>query len=101
MPITTKLYVARPKRPPCLLVCAKCVRKADDGKAIRKALKTELGERATRNGRRSGKLIETKCLGVCPKQALTLASGASLARGELLVVKKVADVPAALEALLP
>ena len=64
-------------------------------------MKTELGERAMRGGRRPGKLIETKCLGVCPKQALTLASGASLVRGELLVVKSAADVPAALDALLP
>lgn len=97
---TTTPLVARPKRPPCVLICAKCVKKAENGRAIRKAVKAELSQRAMAAGRRPGKLIETRCMGLCPKRALTLASGATLARGELLVVKGTADVPAALEALL-
>lgn len=97
---TGSLFVARPKRPPSMLICAKCVRKADEGRLIKKGLKAELAQRAAAAGRRPGRLIETKCMGLCPKQAVTLASGATLSRGELLVVKRAGDVPAALERLL-
>jgi hypothetical protein len=92
--------VARPKRPPCMLVCAKCVKKADEGRAIRKALKAQLDQTAKASGRRSGKLIATKCMGLCPKQAVTLASGVTLSRGELLIVRGAADVQAAVALLL-
>ena len=94
------LTVARPKRLPSVLICAKCLKKADDGRRVRKALKAGLAERAKAAGRRPGKLVETKCMGLCPKQAATLASGASLTRGELLVARRAADVPAALDLLL-
>ncbi|MDX7952885.1 (2Fe-2S) ferredoxin domain-containing protein [Lichenihabitans sp. Uapishka_5] len=92
------VIVARPKRPLAVLICGKCVRKAGEGQAIRKAVKAALSDQATAD-RRPGKLVETKCLGLCPKRAVALAGGASLARGELLVVKRAADVPAAIEAL--
>jgi hypothetical protein len=96
---STSPFVVRPKRPPSVLVCAKCVRKVDGGRAVRKALKAGLTERAEAVGQRPGKLIETKCMGLCPKRAVTLASGDMLARGELLIVRSAADVPVALELL--
>lgn len=97
---SASLRIARPKRAPCVLVCSKCVKKADEGRAIRKALKAALAERADAAGRRPGKLVETKCMGLCPKRAVTLASGATLARGELLMVKGAVDAAAALQLLL-
>lgn len=83
-----------------MLVCAKCVKKADEGRAIRKALKAHMAETAKASGRRTGKLVATKCMGLCPKQAVTLASGITLSRGELLIVRDAADVRAAVVLLL-
>ncbi len=57
-----------------LLICRKCSRKlnggfGDDGK---QTLRQMLREMLRKNGRRGQVgLIETRCLGICPKQAVT------------------------------
>ena len=60
-----------------VLVCGKCSRKVGGGfgpkgrtslaKALRKVLKLGRGRKA------SVGIVETKCLGVCPKRAITVA----------------------------
>lgn len=91
--------VAKMKRPSPILICAKCVRRADDGRAIRKALKDALALKGETVGRKAPRLVQTKCMGLCPKRAVTVASGATLARGEMLVVRRVSDLPEAVHVL--
>ncbi|MCW3835605.1 (2Fe-2S) ferredoxin domain-containing protein [Sphingomonas canadensis] len=64
-----------------VLVCAKCSKKLDGGfgprgrqplaKALRKHLRLKKGRKA-----RAG-IVEVKCLGVCPKGAVTVLNGAA------------------------
>lgn len=93
------LRAVKAKRPPGVFVCGKCLRKSDDGRSIRKALKAGMAERAEAAGQRTPKLVETKCMGLCPKQALVVAGGAALARGEVVIVKRAEDASAALDML--
>lgn len=93
------LRVVKAKRPPGVFVCGKCLRKCGDRRSIWKALKSEMAKRADAAGQRAPKLVETKCMGLCPKQALVIAGGATLTLGELVIVKRAEDVPAALDLL--
>ncbi|VXC99611.1 hypothetical protein [Sphingomonas sp. AX6] len=63
-----------------LLVCAKCSKKLDGGFGpkgklpLAKALRKEMG--ATKGRKSSVGIVEVKCLGVCPKRAVTVVDGA-------------------------
>lgn len=102
------LAIACPRRAPPVLVCRKCLKRCDDGRAVRRALKSELKQRgadASASGearkRKPPKLVLTGCFGVCPKRAATLASGATLARGEFVLVRDASEVSAAVDLLVP
>lgn len=79
-----------------VLVCAKCSKKLDGGfgpdgdqplaKALRKQLGIKKGPKA-----RAG-VVETRCLGVCPKRAVTVVDAAR--PGEWLLVSAGADLDA-------
>lgn len=86
---------------PVVLYCGKCLKRCDDGKALRRALKRGAGARAEEIGARKVRLVEAGCLGLCPKGALVAASAATLARGEAVLLRDPAEVAAALPALLP
>ena len=83
-----------------ILVCRKCSKKLSGGfgpdgdDTLSRALKQSL--RAT--GRRSTRIIETKCLGLCPKGAVTVLP--TRTPGTMLAVPKGAD-PAVILASLP
>ncbi len=81
-----------------VLVCGRCARKLPGGrgKGVRKALKAAL------KSRRWGKVrvVETRCLDLCPKRRQVLASWRTLAEGKLLVVAPGFDPDAALEQLM-
>ncbi|WP_298956219.1 (2Fe-2S) ferredoxin domain-containing protein [uncultured Methylobacterium sp.] len=82
-----------------VMVCAKCAKRQGVGaKAVRRGLKQ--GAKRLRGGGRL-RVVEVGCLGLCPKRSLTLASGASLRDGRLLVFDPAADPAAMLAALLP
>lgn len=76
-----------------VLVCGKCSKKLGGGfgakgktplaKALRAALKLKKGRKA-----RIG-IVESKCLGVCPKNAVTVLSGTRA--GEWLLVRPGTD----------
>ena len=73
-----------------ILVCAKCSKKLDGGfgpkgkTPLAKALRKELG---LKKGRKAGAgIVEVKCLGVCPRGAVTVINGAK-SRDWLLVPK--------------
>ena len=75
-----------------VLICRKCSKKlaggfGADGKAtLRTALRATL--RAL-GKRRSVRIVETGCFGICPKKAVTVARGT--VPGELLVIGKGTD----------
>lgn len=96
--------VARAPFRAAVLVCGKCSRKLDGGfgkrgrEPARKALK-----RALKSGAwgRKVRVVETSCLGLCPKRRQALASPEGLAAGRLLAASPGADAEALLDALLP
>ena len=100
--------IARPRRAPPVLACRKCLKRCGDGRAIRRALKAELkqcsadtaGDGEARK-LKPPKLVLTGCFGVCPKRAVTLASAATLARGEFVLVRDESEARAAVEVLVP
>lgn len=79
-----------------ILVCAKCSKKLDGGfgpkgrtplgKALRKHLQLKKGRKAVAG------IVEVKCLGVCPRGAVTVVNGARSC--EWLLVPEGADVVA-------
>jgi len=77
-----------------LLVCRKCSKKLDGGfghkgrTPLAKALRQRLGLKKGRKGKAG--IVEVKCLGVCPRGAVTVVNGA--APGEWLLVKAGADL---------
>ncbi|BAU93054.1 hypothetical protein MPPM_4449 [Methylorubrum populi] len=87
-----------------VLVCRKCAkRQGVDRKRIGRAVKRALkqGARDTGSTKRAGKvrLLETGCLGPCPKRMLTLATPDSLARRRVILVDPALETLAA-EALV-
>lgn len=77
-----------------VLVCAKCSRKLGGGfgskgkQPLGKALRKHLG---LKKGRKAGAgIVDVKCLGVCPRDAVTVVNGA--ASREWLLVPKGADL---------
>ena len=85
MPAKSSPVIARPKRPPPVLICGKCLSKIDGGKKLKQALKAELKQAAAPGGKRP-KLVTTGCLGICPKRAVVTASAATLGRGEYVLI---------------
>lgn len=84
-----------------LLLCKKCSKKLDGGfgpkgrTPLAKALRQHLGLKKGRKGRAG--IVEVKCLGICPRGAVTVIDGA--APGEWMLVKAGADLDAVAEAV--
>ena len=93
---TRRLKSVRSDWSSTLLVCKKCSKRLDGGfgpkgrtplaKALRKHLDVKKGRKA-----RLG-IVEVKCLGVCPRGAVTVINGK--APGEWALVKAGADLDA-------
>ena len=87
-----------------VLVCGKCARKLGGGFGREGAhgLRREL-KRAWKAAGRPGKLrvVETRCLGLCPKRRQVVATGASLAAGRLWVVEPGEAASGVLARILP
>ena len=81
-----------------MLVCRKCLKRSDEGRDIRRALKSEL--KAVRgDSTKPAKLVMTGCFGLCPKRSVVVANGASLSRREYVLVEDEDQVPRALAML--
>ncbi|MFT4278265.1 MAG: (2Fe-2S) ferredoxin domain-containing protein [Rhodopseudomonas sp.] len=100
MPAKSSLPIARPKRPPPVLICGKCLSKIDSGKKLKQALKAELKRAAAAQGGKRPKLVTTGCLGICPKRAVVTASAATLAKGEYVLVEDRKQAGEAMRVLL-
>ncbi|MCJ2011394.1 hypothetical protein [Methylobacterium sp. J-076] len=89
------------------VVCAKCAKRQGlPAKAVRKLLKDAYADLLPTGGGGKGKgrklcVIETGCLGPCPKRAVAVATGASLAAGRVLLLDPAAGREGARAALLP
>ena len=90
--------IVRPRRAAPVLVCRKCLKRSDEGRDVRRALKSEL-KANKREGTKSAKLVMTACFGLCPKKSIVVASGASLTRQEYVLVADRDQVPRALALL--
>ncbi|MBY0380915.1 MAG: (2Fe-2S) ferredoxin domain-containing protein [Xanthobacteraceae bacterium] len=80
------LTIARAKRPAPIFVCRKCLKRADDGRDIKRALKAGLKELAEERGERPPRVVMTDCFGLCPKRAVVTASEATLSRNEYVLL---------------
>ncbi|WP_205502603.1 (2Fe-2S) ferredoxin domain-containing protein [Rhodopseudomonas sp. BR0G17] len=100
MPAKSSPSIARPKRPPPVLICVKCLSKIDGGKKLKQALKAELKRAAAAQRGKRPKLVTTSCLGICPKRAVVTASAATLGRGEYVLIEDRSEVAAAVGVLI-
>ena len=108
---TAKVPTAKAKFGGLAVVCAKCAKRQGlKPKAIRSLLKdahsdlcAEREGPAGKGGRKPRKLcvIESGCLGPCPKRAVAVATGRSLAAGRVVLLDPAAGREGARAALLP
>jgi predicted metal-binding protein len=93
------LITIRPRRAPPVLVCKKCLARVEDGKKLKRSLKTEVKRRSIAGTLKSPRIVMTGCFGICPKHAVVLANGATLERGEYLLASDEKSVASAAEIL--
>ena len=90
--------IVRPRRASPILVCKKCLKRSEEGSAVRRELKREL--KRQRNGElKPPRLVATSCFGICPKRAIVLTSGSTLNKGQYVLVSDRADLERALDLL--
>jgi predicted metal-binding protein len=94
----TKPIIARSRRPAPVLVCKKCLKRASEGKDVRRTLKRQLKTQRTDTAK-APRVVMTSCFGICPKRAVVMASGQSLQRGEFVLASTGDDVTDALKIL--
>ena len=82
----SSVFTIAPRRPQPIFVCKKCLGRIDDGKALRRGLKSETKRLAQERGEKPTRVVLTSCLGICPKRAVVVASAATLQRGEYLLL---------------
>ena len=95
----SELMTIRSHRAAAVLVCKKCLKRARDGKSVKRSLKAELKRRSGENGKR-GRTVLTSCFGICPKRAVVMASVNTLRRGEFLLVPGRGAISEAADVLL-
>ena len=83
---TREITTIRPRRAEPIFVCKKCLKRIEDGPALKRALKSELKRRSAVQGIKRPRVVMTGCMDICPKRAVVAASGATLARGEYLLL---------------
>jgi hypothetical protein len=101
MPRSASIVAVRPRRPKPILICKKCLKRADQGSRLKRALKSELKRRSIAGTGKKPRLVMTGCFGICPKHAVVLASAATLNRGEYLLLAEAGDSVEAAAILLP
>jgi hypothetical protein len=95
------VIAARLRRAPPILVCKKCLGRIDDGKKLRKALKSESKDRSAAQDVKPPRVVMTSCLGICPKRAVVVASAATLRDGKYLLLSETKATAEAISALMP
>jgi predicted metal-binding protein len=93
-----KVSIVRQRRASPILVCKKCLKRSDEGKAIKRALKAGLKQSVDAHDK-PARLVATSCFGLCPKRSVVVASGSSLRKSEYALLSSDKDVTEALELL--
>ncbi|BAM86993.1 conserved hypothetical protein [Bradyrhizobium oligotrophicum S58] len=94
--------IVRPRRAAPVLVCRKCLKRSDDPKAFRKAIKHALrpeDDRGSGPREKPARIVMTSCFGLCPKRAVVVTGGVRAQRGEYVLVSDTQDIPGALALL--
>jgi predicted metal-binding protein len=97
-----KPVVVRTRRQAAVFVCRKCLKRSDDAKQIKQAIKTTLKAnigRSTRTDLKPARVIATSCFGLCPKNAIVITGGACAGTGDYVLISSADQVPAALARL--
>lgn len=103
-PAPIKRPTAKTKLGGVAVVCAKCAKRQGlRPKEIRRLLRDAYRDLASAQAgkRRKLAILESGCLGPCPKRSVAVATGASLAEGRVLLLDPQAGVAGARAALLP
>jgi NADH:ubiquinone oxidoreductase subunit E len=74
-----------------VLVCKKCLGRMDGGGKLKRRLKSELKRRSSATKVKRPRLVLTNCFGLCPKQAVVMASAETLGRGEFVLLSDTAS----------
>ena len=90
--------IVRPRRPAPVFVCRKCLKRCDEAKAIKAAIKRE-AKRMGDAGAKPARVIMTSCFGLCPKRAVAVTGGHGAARGHYVLVSAAEDVAGSLALL--
>jgi predicted metal-binding protein len=89
----SSVLTVRPRRAqPVVLICKKCLKRSADGREMKRALKSEVKRRSIAQGTKRPRIVQTGCLGICPKRAVALATGATLDRGEYLLLADIDSI---------
>ena len=97
-----RVRVVRSRWGETILLCGKCLKRRNDGKALRQELKAAAKDYvATRSPRGKVKIVKIACVDLCPRRAIVLASAATLSAGEVVLLRDVADIAEVLPRLLP
>ena len=93
-----RIRAAKSKIDAVVLVCAKCQKR----QGMPKRTVRDLLKRGLKRGhpKRKLRIVETGCLGPCPKRALAVATGASLAARRILLLDPAATPDEAVAAVL-
>lgn len=97
--LPTSPVTARLRRRTPILVCRKCLKRAPNGCDLKRALKCALKRSSSDESK--PRMVMTSCFGICPKRAVVVASGATLARGECVLLATATDAEQAAAMLLP
>jgi predicted metal-binding protein len=94
------IVTIRPRRATPILVCRKCLSRMADGRKLKGALKKQVKRLKPEGLVKRPKVVVTSCLGICPKRAVTVASAATLRRGEYLLLSDCEQAADAVKALM-
>lgn len=95
------IRTARLRRATPVLVCQKCLSRVDDGHGFKRRLKSGLKQRSDALAVKAPRVVLTKCLGICPKRAVVVASASTLGRGEYLLLTDRDGIAEAADVLMP
>ena len=98
---SSPIVTVRPRRAHPVLICKKCLKRVTDGPKLKRALKSELKHRSVAQATKRPRVVMTGCFGLCPKRAVVLANGATLNRGEYLLLRDRHSSAAAADILMP
>ena len=94
---------AKTKLTEIVVVCSKCAKRQGLRASAVRALLKKAGKQAAKEAsvnRGKLRIVESGCLGPCPKRAIAVATGASLAAGRVILLDPEAGPTEALAAIL-